>query len=244
MITQELSGVPVTAGAISTASAGKVRRGGASRKWSDWSICSNECIRTRIRLNCDDLKPMQSNSMVTTTTSNVPNGRKLHNTKFKDNFASKIKRQVELELERRQLGNDDIEEDDDSNNDDRDDDPETLERDESSSSDQDYPNASILTQKTTNHATTTTSGPIQPATSSASLPITPAIKPAKPPEGDREDEEDNCSGIERAKTFQSIACTGGLCPVRRLASEHTKPETGNPKRRLPNTNLVGQEGEL
>lgn len=32
----------------------------ARRKWSDWSECSESCLRTRHRLNCDDLAPATS----------------------------------------------------------------------------------------------------------------------------------------------------------------------------------------
>lgn len=43
----------------------------ARRKWSDWSECSEECFKTRHRLNCDDIVQAGENVATTTESNNV-----------------------------------------------------------------------------------------------------------------------------------------------------------------------------
>lgn len=43
----------------------------ARRKWSDWSECSEECYKTRHRLNCDDIVQASEKSATTIESNNV-----------------------------------------------------------------------------------------------------------------------------------------------------------------------------
>lgn len=48
----------------------------ARRKWSDWSECSAECIKTRHRLNCDDIIQAGENQLQSESTPKVANNVK------------------------------------------------------------------------------------------------------------------------------------------------------------------------
>lgn len=50
------------------------------RKWSDWSECSADCLRTRHRLNCDDILAAQ-NSTQADNRPNADRARKLRNSR-------------------------------------------------------------------------------------------------------------------------------------------------------------------
>lgn len=149
-----------------------------SSKWSDWSQCSEKCVRYRLRWNCDDLVASKHNK------SSTLEQRDEHSRDIAK-FARKIKRQIEDELKK--------ETDDDST------------PDEDSTEDDDGSSETIGLGLGSNAT-----------------------------EGDREDQKDSCAGIDNSKTYQEVACIGGLCPKSEL------PPINGPKPNQPRQASIPQ----
>lgn len=187
------------------------------RKWSDWSICTSDCVQTRIRLNCDDLRfqapssgpPAGSRETKSLNeTASGPSHQKPSPESSRKTL--KIKRHSIINANNKQAP---LSKNQEPNNEETppaaddesllaaaDEEPPTNDDEEA---DSDYPAPAMAGRE-------------------APAPPSAAPAPASSSEGDREDEEDPCFGLDPGMLTQRSSCTGGQCPRKRHENNNSQ----------------------